>query len=296
MMKNLLYIFVALTVCMPAFAVTNATQSRRSVSAKMVGSSRMTSSVNQLNPLQTSSVRVYPDDYDEEEAAAAAEREKARAACEANNIGVGNAFVWASRNSNTSNYAMMVEDVKNPENNVCFALVSVTSNDPKIDLSGIPSKYFEMGRSVVCGEWADSEVIEKRILAAKKTTRALATTGAVVGGIGLGVGVMEAFGNKLIGNKVEGQAALSGAALLRSQLLTMKEKGMMDEYNSIKAKIKEIEDACKDDIWKTNEMPEDIKEICEGDERLNFDVLNNEDTTKPEKVKKEKKSKQATAD
>lgn len=264
-MKHLLYVFMAMVICAPAVAASNASQARRSVSAKMVApASRMTSSVNQLHPTQPSSVRVLPNEYDEEEAAAAAERELARAACEGNNVGADNTFVWASRNSNTSNYATMIEDTTNPENNACFALVSITSNDPKIDLSGVPSKYFEMGNSIVCGEWADDADIEKRILKAKKTTRALATTGAVVGGVGLGVGAMELFGNKLLGQSisaVEGQAALSGAELVRSQLLTMKQKGQMDEYNKIKAQIKTISDTCEQ--FKTRN--EEADKICKED-------------------------------
>lgn len=269
-MKRLLSVFIAMTMCMPAFAMTAANQSRRSVSAKMVApaASRMTASKNQLNPLQTSSVRVYPDDYDAEEAAAAAQRELERKACEGNNIGVGNTFVWASRNSNTSNYATMVEDTQNPDNNACFALVSVTTTDPKIDLDGVVTpKYFEMGRSIVCGDWVDEDAIEKRILKAKKTTRALATTGAVVGGVGLGVGAMELFGNKLIGGKVEGQAnkKLSASELLRSQLLTMQNKGQTDQYNGIMAQIRIIANACEDSVWKDAPMPADISEICNNE-------------------------------
>ena len=70
-------------------------------------------------------------------------REKERAACMQNNIGVGNTFVWASRYSDISGYTTMIEDVENPENNTCFVRVDVKSTDPKIDLSDIPGKYFE---------------------------------------------------------------------------------------------------------------------------------------------------------
>lgn len=267
-MKHLLYVFMAMIVCAPAFSAAPASQARRSVSAKMVApAGRMTSSVNKLHPLQTSSVRVTSNisaEEDEEDDDAAAERELARAACEANNIGAMNTFVWASRNSNTANYSTMIEDIENPENNACFALVTVTSNDPKIDLSGVPSKYFEMGRSVVCGDWADGDDIEKRILKAKKTTRALATTGAVVGGIGLGVGAMEAFGNKLLGksiSEVEGQAAMSDMELLRSQLLTMKQKGKTDEYEKIIGYMQTINTACSDSALKGS-MSQEVSEIC----------------------------------
>ena len=273
-MKHLLFIVMATVICAPAIAASNASQARRSVSAKMVApAGRMTSSVNQLHPTQSSSARVPVPDYDEEDAAAAAERELARKACEANNVGTINTFVWASRNSNTSNYATMIEDTEHPENNACFALVSITSNDPKIDLSGVPSKYFEMGRGIVCGDWADSDDIEKRILKAKKTTRALATTGAVVGGIGLGVGAMELFGNKAIGSAVEGQAALSGAALLRSQLLTMKQKGQEEDYNNIVKQIREINSVCSDSGWGAAAKPAEIEAIC-NDERFKTEFLN----------------------
>ena len=158
-------------------------------------------------------------------------REKERLACVSNNIGVGNTFVWASRYSDTSNYATMIEDTEEPENNICFVKTALKSMDSRINVSNVPARYFEMGQTVTCGDWADYESLKQQILDAKKKGRTLGTVASVVGAAGVGVGAMELFGNKLIGGKVEGQAAMSADELLRSQLLTLKEKDTA-KYNS----------------------------------------------------------------
>ena len=170
-------------------------------------------------------------------------RDVERAACLNNNIGVGNTFVWASRYSNTGNYATMQEDVENPENNVCFVKVDLKSADSRIGLSDVPSKYFQWGETINCGSWVDEEMLKQRILDAKKTGRTWATVGGAVGGAAVGVGSMELFGNKLIGGKVEGQKALEGTALLRSQFLTLKNKGD-SRYEEFKTNLKSLQTAC----------------------------------------------------
>ena len=156
-------------------------------------------------------------------------REKERNACISNNIGVGNTFVWASRFSNVNNYSSMIEDVESPENNVCFVKVEMKSTDSKISVADIPAKYFEMGRTITCGSWADEETLRKRILDAKKSARTWGTVAGAVGGAAVGVGAMELFGNKLIGGSVEGQKSLKGDELLRSQLAVL-QKDNPSEY------------------------------------------------------------------
>ena len=170
-------------------------------------------------------------------------RDAERAACLNNNIGIGNTFVWASRYSNTGNYATMQEDVEIPENNVCFVKVDLKSSDTRINMSDIQSKYFQWGENITCGSWVDEAMLEKRILDAKKTGRTWATVGGAVGGAAIGVGSMELFGNKLIGGAVEGQKALSGTQLLRSQLLTLKNKND-PQYNAFMTALKELKGAC----------------------------------------------------
>lgn len=172
-------------------------------------------------------------------------REKEKNICLSNNIGIGNTFVWASRFSDTSSYVTMIEDIEEPENNVCFVKVEMKSKDPKIDVSDILSKYFVMGENVTCGSWADEEALRKRILDAKKTERTWATVGGAVGGAALGVGAMELFGNKAIGGDLEGQYSLEGTKLLRSHLLALK-KDNSTEYNKIVKDLEELEKLCKD--------------------------------------------------
>lgn len=180
---------------------------------------------------------------------------KNREICLANNIGINNTFVWAAKNSPADNYANMIEDVKNPKNNTCYVKVDVKSTDSRIDMSGIKSKYFEMGKNVVCGTWLDEKDLEKRILDGKKKARNWGIAASVVGGAGVGVGAMELFGNKLIGGKVMGQKALEGQDLLVSQIKAL-EKDNKTEYGRVIDAIKKLEESCADSIWNGNK-PED---------------------------------------
>ncbi|MBQ9540685.1 MAG: hypothetical protein IJU89_04660 [Alphaproteobacteria bacterium] len=168
-------------------------------------------------------------------------REHEKQACIDNNI--GNNFVWASRYSNINNYSSMIEDIDNPENNVCFVRVELKSRDSKIKVSDFGGMYFQMGSRITCGSWVDSEKLEARILDAKKSNRTLATVAGSVGGAAVGVGAMEAFGNKMIGGAVQGQQALSGDALLISQLRVLKTDNK-SEYDKIVSELQKLKSLC----------------------------------------------------
>ncbi|MFQ6739781.1 MAG: hypothetical protein ACLRFJ_03910 [Alphaproteobacteria bacterium] len=172
-------------------------------------------------------------------------RDKERQACLNNNIGVGNTFVWASRYSNTSNYSYMVEDTEEPENNVCFVKVDMRSDDSRISLSDVPSKYFQWGQNITCGSWANEDSLRQRILDAKKKGRTWGTVAGAVGGAGLGVGAMELFGNKLIGGAVEGQQRkdLSDVEKLQAQLSNLKRENKA-QYDALVKDITDLKDAC----------------------------------------------------
>ena len=191
-------------------------------------------------------------------------REKERNACISNNIGVGNTFVWASRFSNVNNYSSMVEDVENPENNVCFVKVEMKSTDSKISVADIPAKYFEMGRTITCGSWADEETLRKRILDAKKSARTWGTVAGAVGGAAVGVGAMELFGNKLIGGAVEGQKSLKGDELIRSQLAVL-EKDNPSEYAKFMTNLRVLSAECSKSIWTADAKAKDteVSTICD---------------------------------
>ncbi len=222
--------FVSFVVLSMLVSGVNAAQNARpTMVGKMVTTApRYTASVNQLNgvginPSNINSVAVETE---------VDRREAERNACINNNIGVGNTFVWASKYSDVSNYASMNEDVKNPENNVCFVRVELKSDDAKISVSDVPAKYFMWGENIECGSWANEKDMEKRILDAKKGARIGGIVASTVGGAGLGVGIMEAFGNRLIDGKVMGQKSLTPTELYRSQLLVYKNKNK-SEYDRI---------------------------------------------------------------
>ncbi len=269
MMKKLVSLFAISIITLPAMAAPSG-RGRPAMATNMVMSApRATASINQINTISgttvdKSSVQVESvnaqlpatsNSQPEVEEPVKDMREAEKAACLNNNIGIGNTFVWASRLSNTASYHSMIEDIENPQNNTCFVRVEMRSNDSRISVDDIQAKYFEMGSPVECGSWVDEGKMRQRILDGKKTARVWATVGATVGGAGLGVGIMELFGNKLIGGKVEGQKAMEGDELLRSQLLTLKDKNRA-QYNEFVGKIEELIASCEDTtLWANTAKP-----------------------------------------
>ncbi|MBO4672053.1 MAG: hypothetical protein J5608_00150 [Alphaproteobacteria bacterium] len=193
--------------------------------------------------VQNTTTGVSVVDDDPEPATNVNMREDEKKLCEGNNVGVGNTYVWASRLGGTANYASMVEDTEHPENNACFVLVGMKSDDNRINVSDIQPRYFVMGETITCGSWVDEEMLKQRILDAKKKGRVWATVGGAVGGAGIGVGAMELFGNKLIGGKVQGQKDLKGDQLLVSQLNVLK-KDNPTEYKRVVDDLKVVKTEC----------------------------------------------------
>lgn len=268
-MNKILYFVMCGLIAMPAMAASPAGQARRSMQTQMVTNAprrATTASTNQITAMASAANSTASDATSENKSSARVEpvadtktvdtREKEKNACINNNIGIGNTFVWASRYSNRDNYATMVEDTENPENNTCFVRVEVKSTDNRVSTSDIPAKYFEWGQNITCGAWADEGTLKQRILDAKKTARTWATVGGAVGGAGVGVGIMELFGNKLIGGKVQGQKNknLSDDQVLKSQLLTLKEKNPT-QYNEFKNNLRALVDECQKDIWTDETRP-----------------------------------------
>lgn len=271
-MKHFMSFFVLSLISLGAFAANNG---RPAMSNKiMAAPQRYTASVNQLNTLanvngsvaQNNTVETINTVEPVKEEPEVDRREAERNACVNNNIGIGNTFVWASRFSDTSNYATMVEDVKNPENNVCFVRVELKSDDEsRISVSDVKSKYFMWGENIECGSWVSEKEMEDRILAAKKGNRVGGIVAGAVVGAGAGVGAMELFGNKLIGGKVQGQKAgnMEGNKLYRSILLTYKEKGDQQskaKYDEIVGALKTMKKAC-DENPNVDDNCKDYKEL-----------------------------------
>ena len=285
-MKNLALVVVMGLSVMPAFAATGrggqtaqTAHGRVAMSGQAMSAPRVSAIKNvntSASPVLTTDTTVQaveevlvPEQAlavppEEMQPAEKDKREKEKLACISNNIGVGNTFVWASRYSNTTDYSMMVEDVENPENNVSFVKVGVKSDDDRIRTDDIKEKYFVWGQDIECGSWVDSEMMRQRILDAKKKGRAWATVGAAVGGAGLGVGIMEVGGNKLIakmgGEKVEGQKALEGVELLSSQLVVLKKESKA-EYDIFMADLKKMRDECAK--LETNDDENEAKKACD---------------------------------
>ena len=268
-MKKFLSFFVGVMVVCSAMAANDRATARTGVASRAsVGIAHLNdykSSLKFMGEPVTSTGVVSAETVDDTPTPTPDNRDAERNACMSNNgWGMGNTFVWASRYSNTSNYASMVEDVENPENNVCWVLVGLRSNDGRVNMSDMPTKYFEMGTNITCGSWVDEALVEKRILDAKKTARTLATVGGAVGGAGIGVGAMELFGNKALSNidglqGLEGQKNLTDDEVFVAQLKELKESKQSKDnarYNSVVAMLKNLQEVCQnntsDDCKKVN--------------------------------------------
>ena len=270
-MKPILSAFIMSMILAPAFAaaphMTSATgRGRASMSNQIMASPRAVMSQNQIQAMAAQPAPVAEPAAEEKLAVTPPEmkpaeknmREKEKRACLQNNIGVGNTFVWASRYSNLGSYSTMIEDIEEPDNNTCFVKVELKSDDPKISVADVPTKYYEMGRDITCGEWANYDTLKSRILDAKKSARTWATVGGVVGGAAVGVGAMELFGNKLIDGAVQGQKSskLSELELLQSQLAVYKKDNEV-EYNRFIKYLGDLKCACESEIWTSDDAKPD---------------------------------------
>lgn len=156
--------------------------------------------------------------------------------CIGNNVGFGNVYVWAARNSDGTDYSRMVEDINNPDNNACWVRIDIESSNAKLNVSDVPSRWFVVGQQITCGEWTARETLRQRALDARRGARTWATVGGAVGGAGVGVGLMELFGNRLIGGKVMGQKSLDEMELLYSQMSETERR----EYQAAADKLVEL--------------------------------------------------------
>ena len=270
-MKPVLSAFAISMMLAPAFAaaphMTPATgRGRVSMANQMMAAPRAVMSPNQIQALAAQpEIIAVSETFAEDKLAITppemkpAEkdmREREKRACLQNNIGIGNTFVWASRYSNLGSYSTMIEDIEEPDNNTCFVKVELKSDDPKINVADVPSKYYEMGRDITCGEWANYDALKSSILDAKKSARTWATVGGAVGGAAIGVGAMELFGNRWIGGAVEGQQGLEGLERLESQLAVLKKDNEV-EYNRFIKHLGELKCACKSSVWTSDEQKPD---------------------------------------
>ena len=273
-MRNLFIMFAIASVVVPAWGAMPASSrgrasmanqmEARAVSKKYINNMATTNVVPADTTVVAEAPTVVPDVVEKEEKTKDM-REREKAACIQNNIGVGATFVWASKYSNSADYNSMIEDVEFPENNVCFVKVGLKSNDSRINVSDIPTKYFVMGENITCGEWANEQTLKNRILDAKKKGRTWATVGGVVGGAGIGVGAMELFGNKLIGGAVEGQVYIKEekgeTELLCSQMKVLHQE-KSSKYNDIRDSLTELKKYCDDaSAWPDGVVSDDCKEF-----------------------------------
>lgn len=253
-MKYLVSLLVLSAFCLEAGAAPTA---RPAMSNRVMSAPRYTASIKSLgmsNSKTTAEVVVPVETEPVEEETVVEEpeidmRDAERNACINNNIGMGNTFVWASKFSDTSNYANMVEDAEHPENNVCFVRVELKStNESRIKVNDIEPKYFMWDETIKCGSWVSKKKMEERILDAKKGARIGGIVASTVGGVGLGVGAMELFGNKLIGGKVEGQKSAKKETLYKNAL----KKKTGSDLEQYKTDLKLLADACDSGQWSSD--------------------------------------------
>jgi hypothetical protein len=135
---------------------------------------------------------------------------------------------------------MLPEDV-NPSDNVCFAVVSVSSGYVKNMSRIFRPRYFQAGMAVQCGEWLSKSQLDDAILDAKKSERVGWTIASVVGGAAGGVGLTELIGRQIDG--FEGQKDLKNMDLLRSQVLALQKSSPRD-YDDYMRALRDLNSKC----------------------------------------------------
>jgi len=132
--------------------------------------------------------------------------------------------VWASRlNANPFGIPLggVLNEDPNPNNNVCFSVVSVSSSDIQNMGRFFPPRYFQSGTAVECGAWLDEAALDQAILDARRSGRVAGTIAAGVAGAVVGVTLTEIIGRQ-VGRGFRGQLDLEGDDQLASRLLVLK--------------------------------------------------------------------------
>ena len=161
-------------------------------------------------------------------------------------------FVWAARNSNSTNYASLIEDITNPQNNICYVKISVHNSDDRVETKDIPTRYFPMGQTVTCGGWLDNDDLKERVLVATKKQRVLGTVATTLIGAGAGVGISEGAmaiaANQGSDSKLMGQRALDATDLIISHIKKLQHDNIA-EYNRILDAMRKLDEACDSEEW-----------------------------------------------
>ena len=174
--------------------------------------------------------------------------------------------VWASRlNSNPFGVPVggsALREDANPNNNVCFSVVAVSSKDIPNMGRFFPPRYFQQGSAIECGSWLDEASLDAAILDAKKNPRIAGTIAAAVVGAGVGFGLTEIIGQNIKGGKTAfmGQKGLEGNEQLVALLKTLK-KDNEAQWKTYTKTLTELAEMCLE-FKKAGQEPEDCK--CEG--------------------------------
>jgi len=178
-----------------------------------------------------------PETSTGETAAVKAERE----ACLLTQGNVWASITFASAAGVPASSALTANE--NPNENTCYAKVSVKSSETREVENAFGERYFQTGTSLNCGSWVDGGKLDSIILDNKKGSRIAGTVIASVAGAGVGVGLTELIGRQI--NGFEGQKDLKGNALLKSQLLELKKDNVVaiGNYRVAMAELKRLCDS-----------------------------------------------------
>ena len=182
--------------------------------------------------------------------------------------------VWASKAYSSfdgvSSASGLVASDK-PADNVCYVPVSIKSSEIKDISRFFPTRYFASGMSVECGSWIDGKDLDNAILDAKKGARVGGTVAASVIGAGVGFGLAELLGQKLI-KDFKGQASLNRevAEELKQLVISLKKSdpGQLTRYTS----------AVKDFVSKCNKLGKSDGECLESEAWGNSDICAGKDS------------------
>jgi len=134
-----------------------------------------------------------------------------------------------------------------PENNVCFAVVSMRSADiPNLAMIA-PPRFFQTGTFIECGSWVPTDALNEAILDANRTSRVAATIVASIGGAAAGFFLTDLIANRLLGatsDRRDGAVDHTTMAEIQSQINALRAADG-PAWASYSAAIRSLNEVCQ---------------------------------------------------
>jgi len=165
----------------------------------------------------------------------------AKRACLSNPGNVWGDRMFSSNQGTLTTSVIPESDI--PENNVCFAVVSMRSSDiPNLAMVAAP-RFFQTETFIECGSWVSEQALNEAILDANKNSRIAATIVASIGGAAAGFFITDLITGKLIANRRDGAVNHTTKTEIQNQVNALKQADG-EAYKNYRAAITALNAKC----------------------------------------------------